>query len=194
LPRWRGAAPIQRAIMAGDRVSGISIMRMTAGLDEGPVCLSSEVPITPATTAGDLHDVLAAKGAELAAVAMRALAGGRLACMAQAEAGVVYARKIDKAETHIDFAQSAVEVRNHIHGLSPFPGAWCRINDQRVKVLRCDIVPGVGNAGTVLDDDLTIACSDGAVRLLNLQREGKGPLAADAFLRGFPVSSGTVLN
>ncbi|CAN5289532.1 methionyl-tRNA formyltransferase [soil metagenome] len=191
LPRWRGAAPIQRAIMAGDAATGISIMRMSAGLDEGPVCLAAAVSISPETTAGVLHDQLAAGGARLAVEAVNALANGSLTCKEQPEDGVTYARKIDKAETHIDIAQSAAAVRNHIHGLSPFPGAWCRINGQRIKILRCETTPDSGPPGTVLDDCLTIACGVGALRLLILQREGKGPLDAAAFLRGFPAPQGT---
>jgi methionyl-tRNA formyltransferase len=192
LPRWRGAAPIQRAIMAGDRVTGISIMRMNEGLDEGPVCLAAEVPIAPESTAGMLHDRLAVEGARMAAGALERLTQGSLICVAQSEAGILYARKIDKAETHIDFAQPAERVRNHIHGLAPFPGAWCRLAGQRIKILHCETATASGTPGTSLDDHLTIACGQGAVRLLTLQREGKAPLDAAALLRGFPVPAGSV--
>jgi len=188
LPRWRGAAPIQRAIMSGDADSGVTIMRMEEGLDTGPMCKVERLAITPATTAQTLHDDLAALGASLM---VEALADPQLACVPQPEAGVTYAKKIDKAEARIDFMRSAEEVRNHIHGLSPFPGAWCPVKDTRIKVLLCEVVEGTGTPGTFLDDRLTIACGTGAIRLLRLQREGKGAMEATEFLRGFPIPSGT---
>lgn len=187
LPRWRGAAPIQRAIMAGDAESGISIMRMDEGLDTGPVCLERRVAITETMTAGELHDMLAKEGA--AAIA-ETLAGWPLPLVPQPEAGITYARKIDKAEAKLDFGKPAPEVKNHIHGLSPFPGAWFQLKGQRIKVLRCKATDALGTPGTFLDDRLTIACGEGAIQLLSLQREGKGTLDAETFLRGFPVNAG----
>ena len=195
LPRWRGAAPIQRAIMAGDDETGISIMRMEQGLDTGPVCLMRRIPIGAATTFASLHDELAVLGAAAMAEALAKLEAGSLDCKAQAADGVTYARKIEKAEAKIDFNRAAADVRNHIHGLSPFPGAWFNVSDRerdvRVKVLRCEVVEGNGAAGEVLDDRLKIACASGAVRLLEVQREGKGAMSAQSFLRGLPVPSGT---
>ena len=194
LPRWRGAAPIQRAIMAGDEVTGVSIMRMTPGLDEGPVCLAQATPILPGMTAGELHDTLAALGADLMVLAMLALETGRLDCTPQSRDGITYARKIDKSETHIDFTQSAPSVLNHIHGLSTHPGAWFALPaGPRVKVLKAELAEGAGTAGTTLDADLGVACGEGAIRLLVLQREGRSPIEASAFLRGLPVPQGTRL-
>jgi methionyl-tRNA formyltransferase len=188
LPRWRGAAPIQRAIMAGDSQSGISIMRMEEGLDTGPVCNQATVPIHPALTAGELHDELAALGAMLM---VETLASPSIHCLPQPTSGITYAKKIDKGETKIDFTRSAAEVRNHINGLSPFPGAWFMIGGQRVKTLKAMVVSQSGAPGTILDDALTVACETGAVRLLKVQREGKGPMDAATFLRGFPIVPGT---
>jgi methionyl-tRNA formyltransferase len=188
LPRWRGAAPIQRAIMSGDADSGVTIMRMEEGLDTGPMCKVGKLPITPATTAQALHDALAALGARLM---VEALTEPQLACVPQPAEGVTYARKIDKAEARIDFAKSASEVRHHIHGLSPFPGAWFPVKGTRIKVLLCEVVDGAGTPGTFIDDRLTIACGSAAIRLLRLQREGKGAMEAEEFLRGFPIPSGT---
>ena len=188
LPRWRGAAPIQRAIMAGDAESGVTIMRMEEGLDTGPMCKVGKIAITPETTAQSLHDELAELGARLM---VEALAEPQLTCEPQPENGVTYARKIDKAEARIDFTRSAQEVRNHIHGLSPFPGAWFPMKGTRIKVLLCEAIDGRGTPGTFLDDRLTIACGTGAIRLLRLQREGKGAMEAGEFLRGFPIPSGT---
>jgi methionyl-tRNA formyltransferase len=190
LPRWRGAAPIQRAIMAGDRETGISIMRMEEGLDTGPVCKTGRVAITPSTTAGVLHGKLAALGATLMAETLQEFP---VPCTEQTSEGVTYARKIEKSEAHIDFSNSADEVRNHIHGLSPFPGAWASIGNARIKVLTCDVIELSGEAGVALDDQLGVACSTKAVRLLSLQREGRGAMDAATFLRGFPVAKGTRL-
>jgi methionyl-tRNA formyltransferase len=188
LPRWRGAAPIQRAIMAGDRESGVTIMRMEEGLDTGPICKVGRVAITPQTTAQALHDDLARLGATLM---VEVLAQAEIRCTPQPSEGVTYARKIDKAETKIDFSKPAAEVRNHVHGLSPFPGAWFQVNGTRVKALLCETVQAAGEPGTFLDDRLTVACGSGAVRLLRLQREGKGAMDAETFLRGFAVPAGT---
>jgi methionyl-tRNA formyltransferase len=190
LPRWRGAAPINRAIMAGDKETGVAIMRMDEGLDTGPVCRSARLAITPEMTAGQLHDRLAAMGAAL----MVETLAGEVACIPQPAEGVSYARKIDKAETRIVFHRPAAEVRNHIHGLSPYPGAWFATKGTRVKVLSCEVVEGDGQPGTVLDDKLTVACGNAAIRLVRLQRDGKGPMAAAEFLRGFAVEPGTVLD
>jgi methionyl-tRNA formyltransferase len=190
LPRWRGAAPIQRAIMAGDQESGISIMRMEEGLDTGPVCKTGRVAITPSTTAGVLHDELAMLGATLMVEAFTALP---VPCAEQSSEGITYAKKIEKSEAHIDFSKSAAEVRNHIHGLSPFPGAWLNIGSARIKVLTCEVIELSGEAGVALDDQLGVACSTKAIRLLSLQREGKGVMDAATFLRGFPIAKGTRL-
>lgn len=189
LPRWRGAAPIQRAIMSGDAESGVTIMRMEEGLDTGPMCKVGRIAITPTTTAQSLHDTLAESGARLMA---EVLAQPTITSTPQPGEGVTYARKIDKAEARIDFSKSAAEVCRHIHGLSPFPGAWLPVNGTRIKALLCEVVQGHGTPGTFIDDHLTIACGSGAVRLLKLQREGKGAMEARDFLRGFPISQGTV--
>lgn len=188
LPRWRGAAPIQRAIMAGDAETGVTIMRMDEGLDTGPMCKVGRVTIRPETTAQSLHDELAAVGAWLM---VEVLAQDQIACVPQPAEGVTYARKIDKAEAKIDFTQPAMAVRNHIHGLSPFPGAWFQVNGTRIKVLACEVIDGHGEAGQFIDDRLAVACGSGAIRLLKLQREGKGAMDAGTFLRGFPIAPGT---
>ena len=188
LPRWRGAAPIQRAIMAGDAETGVTIMRMEEGLDTGPMCKVGRLAITQETTAQSLHDDLAALGARLM---VEVLAQDEISCTQQPSDGVTYASKITKAEARIDFALTAEAVRNHIHGLSPFPGAWFMINGARLKVLACEVVDGAGEAGAFLDDRLAIACGKGTIRLLRLQREGKGAMDAETFLRGFPVARGT---
>ena len=195
LPRWRGAAPIARALMAGDAATAASIMRMEEGLDTGPVCLAEPMPIGPDMTAGELHDLLAERGAALMVQALARLEAGALPCMPQPDEGVTYAAKIDKAETAIDFAQPAAAVHNHVRGLSPFPGAWFAAGaaGERIKVLRTQVAPGSGIPGAVLDAALTVACGDGAVQLLELQRAGKRPMAAAEFLRGFPLPPGTCL-
>ena len=198
LPRWRGAAPIQRAIMAGDDITGVCVMRMDAGLDTGDVCACEEVAIAPETTAGDLHDLLAEKGARLMLDAMARLErDGRLDCRAQAEEGVTYAARIAKHEAAIDFARPASEVLAHIHGLSPWPGAHAALplkgGPVRLRILKARLADGRGRPGEVLDDDLTIACATGAIRPLLVQRAGKAPMETAAFLRGTPVAPGTVL-
>jgi methionyl-tRNA formyltransferase len=191
LPRWRGAAPINRAIMAGDAESGVMVMKMDAGLDTGDVAMVERLAITDAMTASDLHDALAPLGRDLIVRVMAALEHGTLQLTPQSSDGVIYAAKIDKAEAHIDWNRPARDVLRHIHGLSPFPGAWCETPldgaVQRVKILRCEIANGAGEAGTVLDDRLTIACAQGALRVLELQRAGKQPMKADEFLRGTPL-------
>jgi methionyl-tRNA formyltransferase len=193
LPRWRGAAPVQRAIMAGDTETGVMVMRMEAGLDTGPVAMSERVSIAADVTAGELADRLATLGADLMVRALAALSRGVLNFTPQATDGATYARKIDKAETRIDWSRPAIEVHNHIRGLSPDPGAWFDLGGDRVKVLRSTLAAGSGTPGTILDGNLTVACGNGAVRLLNLQRAGKGALPAADFLRGNPIAPGTVL-
>jgi len=199
LPRWRGAAPIQRAIMAGDGETGMMVMKMDKGLDTGPVALTRRVAIGENMTAGELHDALMQAGGALMAEAMGRLEAGDLPLTPQVEEGVLYAAKIDKAETRIDFSKPAKDVHNHIRGLSPFPGAWLELpvagKPERVKVLASERVGDDVSkpAGTVLDDRLTIACGQGAVRLVRLQKAGGKPLDASDFLRGTPVSVGEVL-
>ena len=200
LPRWRGAAPIQRAIMAGDSETGMMVMKMDKGLDTGPVALTRRVTITDTMTAGELHDKLMQAGGKLMAEAMGKLEAGDLPLTAQADEGVLYAAKIDKAETRIDFSRPALDVHNHIRGLSPFPGAWFELlvagKPERVKVLAsapADQTTATP-AGTALDDRLTVACGDGGVvRLTRLQKAGGKPLDAADFLRGTPVPAGQVL-
>ncbi|CAN7148370.1 methionyl-tRNA formyltransferase [Neorhizobium sp. LjRoot104] len=198
LPRWRGAAPIQRAIMAGDRKTGMMIMQMEKGLDTGPVALTSEVEIGENTTAGELHDKLMLVGARAMVEAMGKLEAGDLPLTPQPPEGVLYAAKIDKGETRIDFSKPARNLHNHIRGLSPFPGAWfeAEINGkpERVKVLLSEVGEGRGEPGTVLDDALTVACGEGTIRLLKLQKAGAKPLAAAEFLRGTPLGPGTRLS
>ncbi len=198
LPRWRGAAPIQRAVMAGDGETGVMVMRMAEGLDTGPVCMAERTPIGPNETAQDLHDRLARLGADLMARALAALSRDTLTCAPQAEDGVTYAAKIDKAEARIDWARPARSVHDHIRGLSPFPGAWTMLDGgsgDRLKVLRSELAGDVAMSGdlmpgTVLDDGLTIACGDGAIRLVEVQRAGKAAMSAEAFLRGQAIVEG----
>ena len=191
LPRWRGAAPINRAIMTGDAETGVMVMKMDVGLDTGDVAMVERLAITDAMTASGLHDALSPLGGDLMARAMGALERGMLKLKPQSSDGVTYAAKIDKAEAHIDWNKPARDVLRHVHGLSPFPGAWCEMPlegaAQRVKILRCEIAGGSGEPGVVLDDHLTIACQRGALRILELQRAGKQPMKAEEFLRGTPV-------
>lgn len=188
LPRWRGAAPINRAIMAGDAETGVMVMKMDIGLDTGDVAMAERLAITDTMTASDLHDALAPLGGDLMVRAMAALERGKLQLTPQSGEGVTYAAKIDKAEAHIDWAKPARDVLRHIHGLSSFPGAWSEMPldgaSQRVKILRCEIADSSGEPGSVLDDRLKIACAQGALRVLELQRAGKQPMKADEFLRG----------
>jgi methionyl-tRNA formyltransferase len=188
LPRWRGAAPINRAIMAGDAESGVMVMKMDVGLDTGDVAMAERLAITDAMTASDLHDRLARLGADLMGRAMGALERGTLTLRPQPAEGVTYAAKIDKAEARVDWTRPAREVLRHIHGLSPFPGAWCEApldgENVRLKILRVAPADGQGAPGTLVDDRLTVACGDGAVRILQLQRAGKQPMSAGDFLRG----------
>jgi methionyl-tRNA formyltransferase len=193
LPRWRGAAPINRAVMAGDAESGVTVMKMDEGLDTGDMAMMERVAIGADMTAGELHDRLAAIGGDLMHRAIGALQRGALQFATQPEAGVTYAAKIEKSETRIDWSKPWSEVHNHIRGLSPFPGAWCEMQGARVKVLRTTKGEGNGAPGTALDDRLTIACGDGAIRIIELQRAGKQPMKAEEFLRGTAVPRGTVL-
>lgn len=193
LPRWRGAAPIQRAIMAGDAESGVAVMKMEAGLDTGPVGLVERVAIGADMTAGELHDRLMIVGADLMGRALAALERGALNFTPQPEDGVTYAAKIDKAETRIDWSKPAKQVHDHIRGMSPFPGAWFEFEGVRVKVFRSTLAAGAGRPGEVLDDQLTIACADGAVRLTEVQKAGSKAMGAADFLRGNELTRGTVL-
>ncbi len=192
LPRWRGAAPIQRAIMAGDRETGVAVMKMEAGLDTGPVGVVERIAIGSDMTAGELHDRMMLVGADLMGRALSALERGGLAFTPQPEEGVAYAAKIEKAETRIDWSRPAQEVHDRIRGLSPFPGAWFPLGEPeaRVKVLRSTLAEGAGAPGEVVDEHLAVACGEGAVRLIELQKAGKQPVAADAFLRGNVVPPG----
>jgi len=195
LPRWRGAAPINRAVMAGDKESGVTIMRMDEGLDTGAMAMREPLSILPDMTAGELHDALAELGARLMPVALAAAERGALSLTPQPEAGIIYAEKTSKSETRIDWTKPARAVHNHCRGLSPFPGAWFELDGVRVKALRTTIGEGQtsknAKPGTALDDRLTIACGDGAVRLVQVQRAGKQPMDAGEFLRGTPVKAGT---
>jgi methionyl-tRNA formyltransferase len=194
LPRWRGAAPIHRAIMAGDTETGVMVMKMDESLDTGAIAMAERVPIGADATTGELHDELARRGADLMLRALAALEKGQLQLTPQAASGATYANKVDKDETRVDWTKPWQTVHNHCRGLSPFPGAWCELPGAgRVKILRTTKGIGVGQPGRVLDDKLTIACGTGAVQLLELQRAGKHPMAADEFLRGMPIMRANVL-
>ncbi|MBC7283246.1 methionyl-tRNA formyltransferase [Hoeflea sp.] len=199
LPRWRGAAPIQRAIMAGDSETGVMIMKMDEGLDTGPVALTKKLPLSDTVTAGELHDQLSALTARLMVEAMARLERGALPVTPQAEAGITYAAKIAKTETRVDFSRPAEEVRNHVRGLAPSPGAWFELlhngRAERVKLLATEVEdpPSAATPGTVLDDRLLIACGQRAVRLLILQKAGGKPLKVEDFVRGTQVPPGTVI-
>jgi methionyl-tRNA formyltransferase len=197
LPRWRGAAPINRAIMAGDPETGVTVMKMAEGLDTGPIAMMEQIPIAPDATAGEVHDRLARLGADLMVRALAAIESGSLAFTPQPDEGVTYAAKVDNEETRIDWIKPAKRVHDHIRGLSPFPGAWFELaiagKAARIKVLRSTLREGTGSPGTVLDEHLTVACGAGAVRIVGLQRAGRQAMKADEFLRGTPVASGTHL-
>jgi methionyl-tRNA formyltransferase len=199
LPRWRGAAPIQRAIMAGDAETAAAIMRMDAGLDTGPVCLQQRVGIGPDMTAGELADLLAARGAGLMLEVLTALQAGRLVCAPQSADGVTYASKVDKGEARIDFTRPAQDVHNQIRGLSPAPGAWLEMRaarqGERIKILRARLADATGTPGTVigLTEGISVACARGAIQILEVQRPGKRPMPTDDFLRGFPLRLGAQL-
>jgi methionyl-tRNA formyltransferase len=198
LPRWRGAAPINRAIMAGDAETGVMVMKMDAGLDTGDVAMAERIAITDAMTAADLHDALARLGGDLMVRAIGALERGMLQLTKQSEDGVTYAAKIDKAESRIDWNKPARAVLRHIHGLSPFPGAWGEVPIEgapvRVKILRGAVAEGSGGPGELLDDRLAVACASRAIRILELQRAGGRPMKADEFLRGTPLKPPLRLN
>jgi methionyl-tRNA formyltransferase len=193
LPRWRGAAPINRAIMAGDAATAVMVMKMAEGLDTGPVAMAERLAIGADMTAGELHDALARLGADLMARALGAIERDTLVLTPQASDGVTYAAKIDKNETRIDWTKPWQAVHDHCRGLSPFPGAWCEIAGARVKVLRTTRAQGSGAPGTVLDDKLGVVCGDGAIRIVDLQAAGKRAMTADEFLRGTPIAPGTLL-
>lgn len=197
LPKWRGAAPIHRAIMAGDTATAAIVMRMEAGLDTGPMCQVLRVPIAPEITTGELHDVLSVSGAQTMVQALARLEAGTLKATPQPSEGITYASKIDKREARLDFSQPATSVHNAIRGLSPFPGAWFEVSfddkPERIKVLRAVLARGQGLPGEVLDDALTIACGSGAIALVEVQRAGKRPQSAAEFQRGFAIKAGTSL-
>lgn len=198
LPRWRGAAPIQRAIMAGDTETGVMVMRMEEGLDTGPVATGETVAIGPDMTAGELHDRLMASCASLMVEALAGLEAGSLTFTPQPDQGAIYAKKVEKAETRVDWRLQASTVHNHIRGLSPFPGAWCEAEIggrvERLKLLRSTLGEGRGEPGGILDDRLTVACGSGAVRLVEVQRAGSRPASASEFLRGARLEKGMKLS
>ncbi|MAU41043.1 MAG: methionyl-tRNA formyltransferase [Kordiimonas sp.] len=196
LPRWRGAAPIHRAIMAGDKETGVDIMQMEAGLDTGPVLLEKKITIQPGDTTGILHERLADLGAKAIIPALDGWTNGSITARPQAEEGIIYAHKIDKAEAHIDWGKSAEVIRNQIHGLSPFPGAWTTMGGERLKIHKAEVVETSTEAppGTIIDTPLTIQTGAGALRLISLQRAGKGAMDAEEFLRGFPLEKGAVFD
>jgi len=194
LPRWRGAAPIQRALLAGDSETGVTIMQMDAGLDTGPMLLKEAVPIGPKATAQELHDRLAALGASLVVRALAGLAAGTLAAVQQPAEGVTYAKKLAREEGRLDWRKTAAELERAVRALNPAPGVWLEHGGERIKVLAAEIVAAASGApGTVLDAALTVACGSGALRLTRLQRPGRAPMEADALLRGFAIPAGTRL-
>jgi methionyl-tRNA formyltransferase len=193
LPRWRGAAPIQRAILAGDGESGVTIMRMDEGLDTGAMLLAERVPIGRATTAGELHDALATIGAKLIVSVMAEVEAGRAMARPQPTEGVTYAAKIDKDEARLDWSRPADELERRVRAFAPHPGAWFARGEERIRVLAASVEAKQGTPGTILDDRLLVACGKGALRLLSVQRAGGTAMAADAFLRGHPIAAGTVL-
>ncbi len=193
LPRWRGAAPIHRAIMAGDDKTGIAIMQMDVGLDTGDVLAMADTPITNTTTTQKLHDTLADMGAGLLLTVLGFMELGMAKPTPQADDGITYAEKIDKAEARINWQDSAQEIDRKVRGLYPFPGAWCEINGERIKILKGTPVEQHGSAGEVLDGELTIGCGDKAFKVETAQRAGKKPMQSDELLRGLVVSKGEVL-
>jgi methionyl-tRNA formyltransferase len=196
LPRWRGAAPMQRAMLAGDAETGITIMRMDAGLDTGAMLLKGAVPIGPDTTAATLHDAMAELGARLIVEGVAGVAEGRLPEIPQPEEGVTYAAKLTREDGRLDWTQPATSVERQIRALTPWPGCWFDVGAERIKVLAAEPAPGaaVASPGTVLDERLTVACADGAVRLTKVQRPGKAPVDGASFLRGFDLPPGTILD
>ena len=193
LPRWRGAAPIQRAILAGDRQTGVTIMRMDEGLDTGPMLLAEPVDIGPETTTGELHDTLAALGARLIVPTLGAVEAGRAVAKPQPAEGVTYAAKIEKEEARLDWSRPADELERRIRAFAPYPGAWFALGAERIRVLAASVETGKGIAGTTLDSRLLVGCGAGALRLLQVQRAGGNAMSAEAFLRGHPIPAGIVL-
>jgi len=193
LPRWRGAAPIQRAILAGDDKTGVTIMQMDEGLDTGPMLLWEEVAIDATTTGESLHDALAALGARLIVDALDRLGAGTLEAVPQPEDGATYAAKLDKAEAALDFARDAASLERQVRAFAPWPGAWFALDGERIKVLKAETAPGSGPPGVILDDHLTIACGGGALRPLVVQRQGKRPMDVEALLRGLQIAPGTMV-
>ena len=194
LPRWRGAAPIQRCIEAGDHVTGVTIMQMDEGLDTGAMLLMEDIAITPTTTGGSLHDDLSVLGARLAVEALRRLEAGKLLAEPQPPEGVTYAAKLAKEEGRIDWRRPATEIDRQLRAFTPWPGVWFELKGERIKLISAKPVEGEGEPGQVLDDKLTIACGNGALALETLQRSGKGAMAAADLLRGFAIPAGTRLD
>lgn len=193
LPRWRGAAPIQRAILAGDSETGVTIMAMDEGLDTGPELLKQSLPIEPSTTAETLHDQLSALGARLIVEALEGLSAGHIAPVPQAGEGATYADKLTRQEGRLDWRRPAAELERQVRAFSPWPGAWFEHDGNRLKVIAAEVADGSGAPGVVLDGQLTVACGEGALRLLTVQREGRAPVAAADLLRGYPIAPGAVL-
>ena len=193
LPRWRGASPIQHAILAGDRETGITIMRMDEGLDTGPILLAESLAIGPAETGGSLHDRLASLGARLIAEALDSLAAGKLVPRPQSDEGACYAPKLTREDGRLDWRRPAEELARRVRALNPRPGAWCEAGHERLRVLAAEAIAGNGPPGRLLDDRLTIACGNGALRLVQIQRPGRSAMGAEEFLRGYPLAEGTVL-
>lgn len=193
LPRWRGASPIQHAILAGDRETGITIMRMDEGLDTGPILLAESLAIGPAETGGSLHDRLASLGARLIAEALESLAAGKLVPRPQPAEGACYAPKLTREDGRLDWRRPAEELARRVRALNPRPGAWCEAGHERLRVLAAEAIAGNGPPGRLLDDRLTIACGNGALRLVQIQRPGRSAMGAEEFLRGYPLAEGTVL-
>jgi len=189
LPRWRGAAPIQAAVLAGDAETGVTLMQMDAGLDTGAMLLKGRVPIGPRTTAADLHDALAALGADLALQALR----DPPAPSPQPAEGATYAPKLTRDSGRLDWTQTAAQLGRQVRAFTPWPGAWTVLDTETLKVLRAEPAPGAGPPGTVLDSGLLVGCGEGALRLLRVQRPGRAPMEAGALLRGFPIPPGTRL-
>ena len=194
LPRWRGAAPIQRAIIAGDEKSGVTIMQMDEGLDTGDMLLAEETPITSQTTASDLHDRLSAMGANLIVKALKELDAGTLSGVPQPDKGVTYAAKLDRSEGRLDWNMSSKQLERRVRALNPWPGVWFEHQGRRIKVLEAGLSERSGETGTVLDDKLSVACAQGALKLLRVQKQGKGPVAVEDFLRGFDLPKGSRLD
>ncbi|MDH3737937.1 MAG: methionyl-tRNA formyltransferase [Alphaproteobacteria bacterium] len=193
LPRWRGAAPIHRAILAGDAETGVTIMAMDEGLDTGPELSREAIPIAASATAETLHDQLSALGARLIVEALAGLAEGRITPVPQTDDGATYAAKLTREEGRLDWDQPAAMLERQVRAFSPWPGAWFNNGGDRLKVLAAEVVAGSGAPGTVLDDQLTVACGEGALRILEVQREGRAPVDAAALLRGYPIAPGSVL-